>query len=120
MEKQACRGLEDRLGPLTYNLADLIQNPGLCKRVPKSRGRAREPSSSDSSAEKPPRKNLKMATNVKGQVAAINASTATSGDNDDSDGQSKSGSTNPPGHTPATAGKKGEPFCRDFLKMNPV
>ena len=28
-----------------------------------------------------------MATTVKGQVAAINASTATSGDNDDSDGQ---------------------------------
>ena len=61
-----------------------------------------------------------MATNVKGQAAAINASTATSGDNDDSDGQSKSGSTNPSGHKPATAGKQGEPFCKDFLKMNQV
>ena len=120
MEKQACRGLEDRLGPLTYNLANVIQNPGLCKRAPKSKVRAREPSSSDSSAEKPLRKNLKMATTVKGQVAAINASTATSGENDDSDGQSNSGRTNPPGHKPANAGKKGEQFCRDFLKMNPV
>ena len=123
MEKQACRGLEDRLWPLTYTLAELIQSPGLCKRVPKSRGRAREPSSSDSSGEKPPRKNLKMTTSVKGQVAAIdaiNASAAASGENDDSEFQSNSGNTNPPGHKPATAGKKGEPFCRDFLKMNPV
>ena len=63
-----------------------------------------------------------MAT-AKGQVAekiaSINASAATSG-NDDSDGQSTSGRTNPPGHQQARVGKKGEQFCRDFLKMNPV
>ena len=74
MEKQACRGLEDRLGPLTYNLANVIQTPGLCKRPPKSKVRARESTSSDSSAEKPLRKNLKMAT-AKGQVAEQIATT---------------------------------------------
>ena len=78
VEKQACRGLEDRLGPLTYNLANVIQTPGLCKMPPKSKVRARESTSSDSSAEKPLRKNLKMATakgQVAEQIATINAST---------------------------------------------
>ena len=117
MEKQACRGLEDRLAPLTYNLAEAVHTPGLCKRPPKSKVRPREASSSDnSSAEKPLRKNLKMTGNVKGQAAAINAMTASSGENDDSDIQS----THPPGHKPVDTGKKGEQYCREFLKMNPV
>ena len=106
MEKQACRGLVDLVRPLTYNLADVILTPGLCKRKVKSKRKDRQSTSSESSAEKPLRKNLKMATTVKGQVAAINASTATSGENDDSDGQNNSGRTNPPGHKPANAGKK--------------
>ena len=123
MENQACRGLVDLVGPLTYNLADVILTPGLCKRKVKPKRKDRQSTSSESSAEKPLRKNLKMAT-AKGQVAEKiasinNASAATSG-NDDSDGQSTSGRTNPPGHQQARVGKKGEQFCKDFCKMSTV
>ena len=120
MEKQACRGLVDRIGPLTYNLADAILTPGLPKRKLKSKRKVRQATSSESSAEKPTRKNLKMAiTNgqVAEQIASINnASAATSG-NVDSDGQSSSGRVAPPGHQQARVGKQGEQFCKDFCKM---
>ena len=124
MENQAIRGLKTQLGPSTYNLADLLQSRKT-QRVPKSRGRSREPSSSDSSAEKkPPRQKLRLGptVDVKGHVAAIDAqtsNTAMSGMNDDSEGQGIPGGTNPSGR-PAPAGKQGEQFCKDFLKLDQV
>ena len=122
MEKQACRGLVDLVKPLTYNLADALATPGLPKRKIKSKRKVRQATSSESSAEKPPKTKLRMATNI-GQVAeqvkSIN-SAATSG-NVDGDGQSSSsGRAAPPGHQQARAGKKGEQFCKDFCKMSTV
>ena len=123
MEKQACRGLVDLVNPLTYNLADALTTPGLPKRKIKPKRKVRQATSSESSAEKPPKSKLRMATN-NGQVADAvksinNASAATSG-NVDGDGQSSSGRVAPPGHQQVRAGKKGEQFCRDFCKMNTV
>ena len=117
MEKQACRGLVDLVGPLTYNLADAILTPGLSKRKIKSKRKVRQSTSSESSAEKPFRKNLKMATS-NGHVAEKIAA-ATSG-NEDSDGQSSSGRTAPPGHQQVRVGKRGEQFCKEFCKMSTV
>ena len=68
MEKQACRGLVDLVNPLTYNLADALATPGLPKRKAKPKRKVRQATSSESSAEKPPKTKLKMATN-NGQVA---------------------------------------------------
>ena len=123
MEKQACRGLVDLVGPLTYDLADAILTPGLPKRKPKYKKRVRQATSSESSAEKPIRTNPKMASTtgqVAEKVASINnASAATSG-NVDSDGQSSSGHVAPPGHQQARVGKQGEQFCKEFCKMSTV
>ena len=124
MENQAVRGLKIRLGPRTYKLADLLQSPKV-KRDPKSRGRSRDPSSSDSSTEKkPPRQKLRLGptVDVKGHVAAIDAqmnNTAMSGANDDSDVQAPPGGTNPTGqpasYATVAAGKQGEIF---FLRTS--
>ena len=128
MENQAVRGLKTKLGPSTYKLADFLQSPTV-KRGPKSR-RSREPSSSDSSTEKkPPRQKLRLGptVDVKGHVAAIDAqtnNTAMSGANDDSDVQAPPGGTNPTGqpasYATVAAGKQGENFCKEFLKMDQV
>ena len=64
---------------------------------------------------------------VKGHVAVIDAqtnNTAMSGVKDDSEDQALPGGTNPSG-LPATyatvaAGKQGEQFCKDFLKLDQV
>ena len=110
-------------GLLTYNLADALATPGLPKRKAKSKRKVRQATSSESSAEKPPKTKLKMATTngqVAEKVASINnASAATSG-NVDSDGQSSSGHVAQPGHQQARVGKQGEQFCREFCKMSTV
>ena len=122
MEKQACRGLVDLVNPLTYNLADALTTPGLPKRK-KPKRKVRQATSSESSAEKPPKSKPRMSAN-NGQVAAvvkaIDAASASNNGNVDGDGQSTSGRIVPPGHQQVRAGKKGEQFCRDFCKMNPV
>ena len=105
MEKQACRGKDDLPGPPSTNLADIFQAPGLDQRTPKnSKVRPRDSSGSENSLEKPLRKNPKMGS-VKEQIAAIDANAAISGETDESDVQTNSGNTNPPGRRPANTGK---------------
>ena len=106
MEKQACRGKEDLLGPPSINLANILKAPGLDQRTPKnSKVRPRGSSSgSDNSQEKPLRKNPKMST-VKEQIAALEPNAAILADNDESGAQTTSGNTNPPGRRPANTGK---------------
>ena len=105
MEKQAFRGKEDLPGPPSTNLADIFQAPGLDQRTPKnSKVRARDSSGSESSQEKPLRKNPKMST-VKEQIAALEPNAAILADNDESGAQTTSGNTNPPGRRPANTGK---------------
>ena len=123
MEKQACRGLEDLVNPLTYNLADAISTPGLSKRTKESKRHGRQATSSESSAEKPPRNKPRMSAlngHVTSVVKSIDAATAANNDIMDVGGQTNAGRNDPPGHQPARAGKKGEQFCRDFCKMDPV
>ena len=123
MEKQAVRGLEGLVNPLTYNLADALATPGKSKRSKKSKRKDRQATSSESSAEKPPKTKPRMSA-LNGQVSAavksIDAASAANNENMDVGGQSTSGRNDPPGHQPGRAGKKGEQFCRDFCKMNPV
>ena len=104
MEKQACRGLVDRVGPLTYNQAETIISPGLKKPKKKLKKQGRLPASSESSSstEKPSRKTPKMTSTNNGHVAETvasfnNASAATSG-NVDIDDQSTSGHVAQPGN----------------------
>ena len=123
MEKQAVRGLEGLVNPLTYNLADAIANPGKPKRTKKSKRKDRQATSSESSAEKPPKSKPRMSA-VNGQVSAavmsINNSTAASNETMDVRGQSTSGRNDPPGRQSGRAGNKGDQFCREFCKMDPV
>ena len=53
-------------------------------------------------------------------VKSIDAATAANNETMDIGGQINAGRNDPPGHQPARAGKKGEQFCRDFCKMDPV
>ena len=123
MEKQACRGLEDLVNPLTYNLADAISTPGLPKRTKKSKRKERKATSSESSAEKPPKTKPRMSA-LNGQVSAavksINTATAANNETMDVGGQNTSGRNDPPGRQSGRAGNKGDQFCREFCKMNPV
>ena len=114
MEKQAVRGLVDLVNPLTYNLADAISNPGKPKRTRKSKRKDRQATSSESSAEKPPKSKPRMSA-VNGQVSAvvlsINNSTAASNETMDVRGQNTSGRNDPPGRQSGTAGNKGDQLC---------
>ena len=117
MENQALRDLKVQSGPCIYKLADQPPRPK-AKRDNKSR---RRPSSDSSSEKKPPKQKLKfdefdLAVDVKRQVADIDArtnNTAMSGANNDPKGP-------PASYAAVAAGKQGEIFCKDFLKMDQV
>ena len=112
----------DLVNPLTYNLANAISNPGKPKRK-KFKRKDRQATSSESSAEKPPKSKPRMSA-VNGQVSAavksINTATAAKNETTDVGGQNTSGRNDPPGRPSGRAGNKGEQFIREFCKMNPV
>ena len=123
MEKQAVRGLEGLVNPLTYNLADALANPGKPKRSKKSKRKDRQATSSESSAEKPPSSKQRMsATNgqVSAAVLSINNSTAASTETMDARGPNASGRSDPPGRQSGRYGNKGDQFVREFCKMDAV
>ena len=73
MDNQGRRGLVDLVNPLTVRLTDIITTPGKPKRSKKSKRRERQALSSESSTEKPPRKEFRMASKDLGIVAtAVN------------------------------------------------
>ena len=103
------RGLEGRVNPLTYTLADALANPGQSKRTKRIKRKERQATSSDSSAEKPLKSKLKMSA---GQVAAtvlsINNSQAANTENMDVPGPTAFGRSDLPGHQSGRPGKQGD------------
>ena len=111
MEKQAVRGLEGLVNPLTYNLADALATPGKPRRSKKSKRKDRLTTCSESSSEKPPSSKLRMSANngqVSAAVLSINNSTAASTETMDARGPNASGRSDPPGRQSGRYGNKGE------------
>ena len=110
--QQGCS--QDLVDPIAVDLQELINNPAKGKRQPR---RKRKPSSTGSSAEKPPRKETRMASSV---VSAEIARIKQSQDDPNSERMQGVEQQQPllervtAGNGPARAGNRGDNFVRDF------
>ena len=127
MDKYGKLGLVDLVNPLSLSLTDLITTPAKGKRK-KIQRRERQALSSDSSAEKPPRKESRMATKASGVVAnAVNLLETPKEDTSniqmedvEQHGTTEIETAGNHQALAALAGKQGENIIREFSKMNVV
>ena len=122
MDNYGKLGLVDLVNPLSLSLTDLFNTPAKGKR---KKRRERQALSSDSSAEKPPKKESRMATKAPGIVsAAVNLLETPKADTnnvqmEDIEQQRTTEHENAGNHQ-VLAGNQGENIIREFSKMNVV
>ena len=118
MDRAGKHSLVDLVNPLAVNLQDLIKTPS----KPKRERRKRKPSSTDASAEKPPRKETRIASgSVSADISRLEQA-QTDPNNvrmHDVEHQHTPERDNV-GNSQALAGNQGDTIIREFSKMNLV